>query len=395
MAAASQRPLSGLRVLDLSRLLPGGYCTLLMADLGADVIKVEEPGTGDYMRMMPPLTVRGESAMHLAINRGKRSMTCNLRTSEGREVFLDLARRADILVESFRPGVMDRLGVGYETLRSASAGLVYVAISGYGQSGPYTAKAGHDIDYLAYAGALSFTGHPDAGPWQPGLQIGDLAGGMAALIAALGALRVRDATGEGQLCDVSMTDVVLSWTAVHAAAYAASGTPPAPGTATLNGGLACYGVYECADGRHVAVGALEPRFFAELLDGLGLPSVLGEAQLDPARQDELRERIAGVLATRRRDEWIKVLGECDACVAPVLDMGEALDDAGARAREMVTWTRGSGHGLPTVGTVPRFSRTPGRPGGPPASLGADTEAVLAELGRGPDDVAALRAAGAV
>jgi crotonobetainyl-CoA:carnitine CoA-transferase CaiB-like acyl-CoA transferase len=389
-------PLAGLQVLDLSRLLPGGYCTLVLADLGADVLKIEEPGKGDYIRWLTPMTSSGESGPHLALNRGKRSMTLNLKTDEGRALLRDLARTADVLVESFRPRVMDRLGVGYEALREVNAGLVYAAISGYGATGPYVDRAGHDIDYLAYAGALSFSGHASTGPWPPGLQIGDLGGGgLLALVAILTALRVRDATGEGQFCDISMTDGVFSWLSIHAGAYAATGRPPQPGREHLNGGFAWYAVYECADGRHVAVGALEPQFFAVLAKVLDCTDLL-EAQLDPLRQDEVRERMAAAFATRSRAEWLAELEPLDSCVAPVNDLDEAFADPQLQARGMV-----AEHVLPDgtrfrqVGVVPRLSATPGRVGTPASPLGADTDDVLAALGRSADDIATLRAAGVV
>lgn len=378
-------PLTGLKVLDLSRLLPGGYATLLLADLGADVLKVERPGDGDGVRNLPPFGPDGESGANLALNRGKRSITLNLGAAEGRAVLHELAAVSDVLVESFRPGVMDRLGVGYQALRASNPRLVYVAISGYGADGPYREVAGHDIDYLAYAGALSFTGSP-AGPHQPGLQIGDLGGGgLMAVVAALAALRVRERTGEGQFCDVSMTDGVLSWLSIHAGAYAVSGQSPAPGTGLLGGGFACYGVYACADGRHLAVGALEPKFFAELLAVLGLPE-LADAQLDPARQGALRADLETAFSGRGRDEWMALFAGRDACVAPVLDLGEALADRHARARRMVD-------GTGRLGVVPRLAGTPGHAGGPPSALGADTDAVLEALGRTPGQIAQLRAAG--
>lgn len=388
-------PLQGLRVLDLSRLLPGGYCTLILADLGADVIKVEEPGRGDYLRDFPPASSTGESGMHLALNRGKRSITLNLRTEPGRQILRDLVVGTDVLVESFRPGVMDRLGVGYGALREVNPGLVYAAISGFGASGPYVHKAGHDIDFVAYAGALSFNGSAESGPWQPGLQIADLGGGgLMALVAILVALRVREHNGEGQFCDVSMTDGVLSWLTLHAGAFAATGASPRPGREMLNGGLACYGVYRCGDGKFLAVGALEPQFFAVLLDALGLPEELRGWQSDPARQDELRARLAEVLGRRARDEWMAVLGDLDACVAPVNDLAEAFADPSARSREMVVdRTLPDGRCFPVVGVVPRLTATPGRIGDWPSPLGADTAEVLATIGRTAEDVEALRAAG--
>jgi crotonobetainyl-CoA:carnitine CoA-transferase CaiB-like acyl-CoA transferase len=389
-------PLAGLRVLDLSRLLPGGYATLVLADLGADVLKVEEPGKGDYLRWMPPYAATGEGAMHLALNRGKRSLTLNLKLSQGRDLLRRLVRDADVLVESFRPGVMDRLGVGWEVLSRDNPRLVYVAISGYGADGPYADRAGHDINYLGYAGALSFSGHPSTGPWQPGVQVGDLGGGgLPAVVAILVALRVRDATGEGQHCDVSMTDGVLSWLTLAAGAYAATGVPPRVGAETLNGGFACYGVYACADGRHVTVGALEPQFFATLCRVLGVEELV-PLQLDPARQPELRARLEAVFATRTRDEWLADLVPADCCVGPVNDLAEAFADPQVRARSMVVPQRlADGTSFAQLGVVPRLSATPGRVGPPAAPLGADTDAVLAELGCSAGEVAALRAAGAV
>jgi alpha-methylacyl-CoA racemase len=389
-------PLAGLRVLDLSRLLPGGYATLLLADLGADVIKVEQPGSGDHLRWVPPYASTGEGGPHLALNRGKRSVTADLRAEDGKAFLRDLAATADVLVESFRPGVLDRLGVGYEALKEVAPGLVYVAISGYGATGPRVAAAGHDIDYLAYGGALSFTGSPASGPWQPGLQIGDLGGGgLMAVVAALAALRERERTGRGQFCDVSMTDGVLSWLTIHAGAVAAGGPPPAPGTDALNGGLACYGVYPCSDGRSLAVGALEPQFFHRLLAGLGLGD-LEALHVDPSRQAELRERIAEVLLTRARDEWVEHFDGLDACVAPVLDLDEALEDPGNRGRDMVVDQQLSdGSTFRQLGVVPRLAGTPGQVGGPPSALGADTEDLLHELGRSTDEVQRLRGSGAV
>jgi crotonobetainyl-CoA:carnitine CoA-transferase CaiB-like acyl-CoA transferase len=395
-AAAAPGPLAGLRVLDLSRLLPGGYCTLLLADLGADVLKVEEPGKGDYLRWMPPYAATGDGAMHLALNRGKRSMTLNLKVSQGRDLLRELVREADVLVESFRPGVMDRLGAGWEVLSADNPQLIYVAISGYGADGPYADRAGHDINYLGYAGALSFSGHPDTGPWQPGLQVGDLGGGgLMAAVAILAALHARARTGTGQYCDVSMTDGVLSWLTLAAGAFAVTGTPPGVGTEVLNGGYACYGVYRCADGRHVTVGALEPQFFAALCRALGAEELV-PWHLDPARQSDLHARLAGIFATRTRDDWLSVLVPADCCVGPVNDLAEAFADPQVAARAMVVpQALPDGTSFAQLGVVPRLAGTPGRVGGVASALGADTDDVLTALGYDADAVAALRSAGVV
>jgi len=237
--------LEGLRVLDLSRLLPGGFCSLLLSDFGADVVKVEDAGMGDYVRWSPPYYEGAEqganSALFLALNRGKRSIRIDLKTDEGRDVLLRLARDADVLLESFRPGVLDRLGVGYDRLREVNPRLVYCAITGYGQDGPYRDRSGHDMNYLGLIGLLGLTGDRGGPPVQSAGQIADIGGG--ALMAAFGilaALRERDRSGEGQLVDVSMADGSLSWLAMVAARYLADGVVPQRGDPELAGSLVCY-----------------------------------------------------------------------------------------------------------------------------------------------------------
>jgi alpha-methylacyl-CoA racemase len=379
--------LDGLRVLDLSRLLPGGFCSLLLADFGADVIKVEDTGMGDY--------VRADGPAFLALNRGKRSIRIDLKNSEGRDVLLRLARDADVLLESFRPGVMGRLGVGYERLREENPRLVYCAITGYGQDGPYAGRAGHDTNYLARGGLLDLTGEPDGPPVQAAGQIADLGGG--ALMAAFGiltALRERDGSGEGQFVDVSMTDGALSWLAMDAARLLAGGDPPERGRAQLAGGLICYRPYRCADG-WVAFGALEPKFWAAWCAGVGRDDLAGR-QLDPVGSDTQRE-VEAVFAERTRAEWEAFNDEHDCCLEPVFALDEALESELVRARGMVVAVEQPGAGsVRLLGTPVKLSRTPAHPeraGGPP--LGGDTDAVLAEAGYTAEQVTALKASGAV
>lgn len=395
-SAVAAAPLAGLRVVDLSRLLPGGYCTLLLADLGAEVIKVEEPGRGDTLRDWPPTASNGESGPFLALSRGKRSITCNLKSLAGRSVLMDLVKTADVLVESFRPGVMDRLGLGYDVLAGVNSGLVYAAISGFGAEGSRATLAGHDLNYLAMSGALSFSGSPESGPWPPGVQVADLGGGaLVAVVAILTALRVRDRTGAGQFCDVAMSEGVLSWLTVHAGAYAVSGRSPQPGADLINGGYACYAVYGCAAGGSLAVAALEPRFFRTLCARLGVADLV-DGQYEASRQAELRARLAEVFARRSRAQWLAELAGLDVCVTPVYDIGEAFSDPEHRRRgAVVDLPLDDGSVLPVPGVVPRLSATPGAVGATPPRLGADTDAVLAELGRDPDAIAELRAVGAV
>jgi alpha-methylacyl-CoA racemase len=374
--------LESLRVLDLSRLLPGGFCSLLLADFGADVIKVEDMGMGDY--------VRADEPSFLALNRGKRSIRIDLKKAAGRDAFLRLARTADVVLESFRPGVMDRLGVGYQRLREENPRLVYCAITGYGQDGPYAQRAGHDMNYLALTGLLGLTGEPDGPPVQAAGQIADLGGG--ALMAAFGilaALRERDRSGEGQLVDVSMTDGALSWLAMVAARYLADGVAPRRGTPELAGGLICYRPYRCADG-WVTLGALEPKFWQAWCRGVGREDLAGQ-QFAPVGSDTHRE-VEVVFAGRTRAQWRAFNDEHDCCLEPVLDLDEALDSELFRAREMVVEVDGAR----LLGTPVKLSRTPADPtraGGPP--IGADGDAVLAEAGYTPHEIAALRDAKAV
>ena len=292
-------PLEGMRVLDLSRLLPGGFCSLLLSDFGAEVLKVEDTGMGDYVRWAPPFYEGADrsaaSALFLALNRGKRSIRVDLKSAEGREVLLRLVRGADVLLESFRPGVLDRLGVGYDVLRAENPGLVYCAITGYGQDGPFRDRAGHDLDYLARVGLLGLTGDADGPPVQAAGQIADLGGG--ALMAAFGilaALRERDRSGEGQLVDVSMADGALSWLAMVAARYFADGAAPARGGLELGGALLCYRPYRCADG-WVALGALEPKFWQAWCRGVGREDLV-ERQFDPPGSDAHARGRGGVRA---------------------------------------------------------------------------------------------------
>jgi crotonobetainyl-CoA:carnitine CoA-transferase CaiB-like acyl-CoA transferase len=386
-------PLHGVRVLDLSRLLPGGFCTMVLGDLGADVIKVEEPGKGDYARWMGPF--KGElSASFVGINRNKRSITLNLKHADGPEVLKRLAAGADVLVESFRPGVMDRLGVGFDALAGANPRIVYCAISGYGQDGPYRTRAGHDINYLGFAGVLDIIGLPGGPPVLPGVQIADVGGG--ALMAAVGiltALVERQTTGRGRFVDVSMMDGAMSWLSVHAQAYFFDGALPERGKMRLAYGMACYRPYRCADDRYVTVGALEPQFWSALCEALGVPEFIPRQLAPPQDQREMSARLEEIFAGKTRDAWVRDLADLDACVGPVNDFGEAFSDPQALAREMVVEMDTPEGRIRTVGNPIRVGdRTDYR--GPPG-FGEHTEAVLAEAGFDPREIAGLRDDGVV
>ena len=365
---------------------------MLLSDLGADVVKVEEPGRGDYIRWTPPL-VDGESAAHRALNRGKRSVTLNLKHPEGVAVLRELGDNVDVVVESFRPGVMARLGVGYQELSRGNAGLVYCAITGYGQDGPYRDLVGHDINYLGYGGVLSMTGSPGGPPVIPGVQIGDLGGGgMLAAVGILAALLERSTTGLGRLVDTSMLDGVVSWLSIHAGDYLATGRPPERGMAPLTGGYACYGVYRTGDGRYITVGALEPQFWEALCRRLNSPDLIPDQYAGPTRQEEMGERLQGIFGTRTRDEWLEEFRDVPACVGPVNDLGEALDDPQVRYRAMVAEVEGRPVGPGPPLKMSEDSQAALRPA---PRLGEHTSDVLRSIGMEEAEIEALKAQGAI
>ncbi len=391
-------PLAGLRVLDLTRLLPGGYASQLLADLGADVLKIEEPGTGDYARGMPPFA-RTVGQAFLAVNRNKRSAAINLKHPAGREALLRLVDGADVLLESFRPGVMARLGLAHETLRERNSRLIVCAISGYGQDGPYRQRVGHDLNYIGYAGLLAHLMRPGQPPTLPGAQFADIAGGaLMAVIGVLAAVAGRAATGQGRTIDVSMLDGTLALMPLLAAAALTGGGEPGPGEAWLAGALPGYNVYETADARYVTLAALEPKFWAEFCRRVERPDLI-ERQFpaDAADRQRTMDELAALFRTRTRDEWVALLGDAEVCLGPVNTLSEALDDPQVRARGVSAPAdygpaEGMGAALrtaPTMSDVP-FDTRIGLPG-----LGEHTRAALLAAGYSEDELAALAAAGAI
>src|SRR5215216_5513985 len=391
-------PLSDLKVLDLSRLLPGGFCSLLMADLGAEVLKVEDTGMGDYVRWATPRYEGAEdsasSALFLALNRGKRSIRLNLKEQRGREVLLKLVREHDVLLESFRPGVLERLGVGYERLRQENPGLVYCAITGYGQDGPYTGRSGHDMNYLGLNGLLGLTGESGGPPVQSAGQIADVGGG--ALMGAFGilvALRERERSGEGQAVDVSMFDGSLSWLALVAAKYLCDDHAPRRGELELAGGLICYRPYACKDG-WVTLGALEPKFWQAWCRGAGREDLIEKQFERPG--SEAHAEVERIFLERTREEWREFSSRHDCCLEPLLELDEALDSELVRAREMVVELEQPGSGaVRQLGVPVKLSRTPAGPQGPGPALGEHTRQVLAALGYSQQEIDALEEAGVV
>jgi crotonobetainyl-CoA:carnitine CoA-transferase CaiB-like acyl-CoA transferase len=389
---------AGLRMLDLSRLLPGPYCSLLFADLGAEVIKVEEPGRGDYARRTPPFW--GDSdvgAYFLLLNRNKKSISIDLKAEAGKAIFRRLARTADVLLESFRPGVMDRLGLGWEALRAENPRLVYCAISGYGQDGPYRNLVGHDVNYMGYAGALSVTGPRDGPPLAPGVQVADLGGGaLMAAFAIAAALHHRRESGQGQLIDVSMTDGVVSWLIPHLAAFFATGRVPERGGERLNGGWPCYSVYETADGGHVTLGALEPQFWVNFCRLVGREDLQPLQHPEGAERDRVEEDLRRLFRTRTRGEWVELLHQADVCAGPVLALDEVVRDPQLVQRGLFSEVDHPKLGpVRQVAFPVQMSLTPGRVATPPPELGEHTDEVLRGLGYDAGAIGAFRRDGVV
>jgi crotonobetainyl-CoA:carnitine CoA-transferase CaiB-like acyl-CoA transferase len=389
---------AGLRFLDLSRLLPGPYCSLLFADLGAEVIKVEEPGRGDYARSTPPYW--GDSrigAYFLLLNRNKKSLAIDLKAEAGKAVFRKLVRTADVLLESFRPGVMDRLGLGWTALQAENPRLVYCAISGYGQDGPYRNLVGHDVNYMGYAGALSVTGPREGAPLTPGVQVADLGGGaLMAAFAIAAALHHRRESGQGQFLDVSMTDGVVSWMIPHLAAYFATGRVPERGEERLNGGWPCYGVYATADGGHVTLGALEPQFWANFCRPAGREDLQLLQHAEDAERARVEEELRSLFQRRTRREWVELLQQADVCAGPVLSLDEVVRDPQLVQRGLFTEVRHPKLGpVRQVAFPVRMSATPGRIAAPPPELGEHTDEVLHGLGYDAAAIAGFRRDGVV
>lgn len=395
------RPLDGIRVLDLSRLLPGPFCTLVLSDLGASVDKVEDPHVGDYLRFMPPVfpaggAASGLSGRYAAINRDKRSLCLDLKNPAGREALLRLLPRYDVLLESFRPGVMSRLGLSLETLHRHNPRLVVCAISGYGQDGPYRDRAGHDLNYCALAGVLGMSGSSAAVPPHPlPIQLADLgAGGLWAAVGILAALRNAERTGEGSYVDISMCEGTLSFLLPdlgNLATQGSEGAAPERGGDVLTGGMACYSVYKTRDDKFLSVAALEPKFWLNLNAILGRSGDPSELLAPPAEQQRIRAELQERFAQKTRAEWEAVFAAADACVEPVLTLPELRAHPQHAARQVFF------DAATPTGPLPQV-RTPFLPPGtapqPPPQRGEHSTAILSEAGFTAEEIAALRQAGA-
>ncbi len=380
--------LAGVTVLDLSSVGPAARTSRWLADYGARVVKVGPPPKQSGVQIVPPFYAYSG-------HRGMERVLLDLKSPSGRDAFLRLAAKADVVIESFRPGVVDRLGIGPEAVRAHNGGIVYCSTSGYGQTGPRSQWAGHDLNYLAAGGYLDCSGrNADGGPALPGATIGDAAGGgMQAVIAILAALVHRAATGEGATLDVSVADGVVGLMSLYVDEYLATGEVPEPGHNILTGRYACYDVYRCADDRWIAVGAIEPHFFANLCRALGCEQWL-EHQTDDAVQDAMRADFRAAIARRTRDEWVAELGPADTCVSEVATVPELVDAAHFRERHVFVGADAPGRGeFEQVGWVFAGMRRD-QPGSTVRdATSTDTDALLGEAGYSNDEIAALREEG--
>ena len=390
--------LEGIKVLDLSRLAPGPFCTMLLSDFGADVLLVEAPQ--QFLSRRGP-EERDEEAeqqelRHDALRRNKRSIVLNLREDAGKEIFYSLCEDADVVLEGFRPGVVNRLGVDYETVSRINPGIVYCSLSGYGQDGPYRLMVGHDINYISMAGALGAIGRPGQKPAIPLNILADYAGGgtMAAFSIST-ALLARDRIGRGQYIDLAMSDGVLYLLAAAVSRMLAGGEPPRPGASSYSGANPHYDVYETADGGYISLGAQEAHFWENLCDVVGRED-FKPLQHETDRYPEIREHLAATFRQRTRDEWFDQLKETELCISPVYSLDEALEDPHNRHRGMLSSVAGpGGDQVAQIGVGPKLSETPGHPRGVGPSAGDQTDAVLEAIGYGAERIAELRAAGII
>ena len=382
---ADERPLAGLKVLDLSRLLPGPFATMVLADLGAQVDKVEDPSGGDYLRIMPP-QVGGMNAVFHALNRGKRSLVLDLKRSEARTALLRLVASYDVLVESFRPGVLERLGLGYAALAETNPRLVYCAITGYGQTGPLAQRAGHDLDYLARAGVLGLTGPEGGAPQVPGVQLADVGGGaLFAVAGILAALTARAVSGKGRFVDVSMCEGALAF-GIFGLMSRYGGMGTVAGADVLGGGIAAYNTYRTKDGKAVALGALEPKFWMAFCSGTGLEFDM-QALMPGPHQVECKRRVAEVIAARTRDEWASFAEQHDCCLEPVLEPSELPQDPQHLARHVFTTATFAGGATLPIPRTPIAAASADVACAP--RQGAHTREVLLEAGLSEEELAAL------
>jgi alpha-methylacyl-CoA racemase len=384
-------PLKGLKVLDFTTLLPGPFATLILADLGADVLKINSGSRPDLLTFMQPfLPGSSLSAVHAYLARGKRSMALNLKHPAAIEVIHRLLQNYDILIEQSRPGVMKKFGLDYQSLEKVNPRLIYCSITGYGQNSPLAQRAGHDINYLARSGVMSYSGKSKSGPSLYGMQIADAASGSNnAVIAILAAVISRIASGQGQHLDISMTDGVISFNAIVGASFLVDGKQPRPEGWMLNGG-SLYDFYETSDGQYLSVGCVEPKFFDTFCEVIERED-LKPSGINPENLENVKDEIRTIIRSKSRDEWKELFNKKDACVEPVLSISEALENEHAKIRELIVEVEGPGkQKVRQLANPIKFSETKQEYHFTGVPLGTHTQDVMKELGYAPEDISDLK-----
>jgi crotonobetainyl-CoA:carnitine CoA-transferase CaiB-like acyl-CoA transferase len=386
------KPLKGIQVLDLSRLLPGPFCSLILADLGAEVIKVEDPSGGDYARWLPPLK-NDVGIYFLALNRNKKSITLHLRTPKGVELFKKLARTADVILESFRPGVLDRLGIGYKVLKKINPKIIFCSITGYGQDGPYRDLAGHDLNYIGLSGVLGLTGKSPDEIAIPGVQVADVGGGsLFGAVAILAGLIERKKTGKGRLLDISMTDGAFSLLTMHLVRYLMERGSLRPAKLPLNGAWPCYRPYRTKDGKFVALGAIEPKFWEQFCRASKRKDLLSDAY---SEDPQIFSKVEEIFAQKTRSEWVELGARFDFCCTPIYQDEEIVQNPHVKARNLIFDLE-----HPTEGKIPQIriplnfsDSSKKRRDSPPPALGGDNLKVFKALGISPKELQKLKKEG--
>ncbi|MFA5180293.1 MAG: CaiB/BaiF CoA-transferase family protein [Syntrophales bacterium] len=389
-------PLEGMQVLDLSQMLPGGLCTQILADLGADVIKIENPQGGDGFRNAPPRIGANGSFFHI-LNRNKKSITLNIKKPAGKDIFLKMAAHADVIIENARPGAMKKIGLAYEDMQRLNSKMIYCSLTGFGQTGPYRERPAHDINILAISGILDLLGEKGRPPIVPAIMIsGAGGGGINAALAIMAALLRRERTGEGQYLDVSILDGLSPFLALMMSEYLARKEAPVRGESRLGGGHACYNIYESRDGKFIALGCLEEKFWEELCRCLKREDLIDDLMAPLPRQAEMIEELKAIFLQKTRAEWMVILGQYDICFSPVNSLPEALEDPQVRHRGLWFQTTHPADGnIPQQAFPVKFSQDQPELRTPPPLLGEHTREILKALGYDESTIEFLRTTGVV
>ena len=382
--------LKDIKILDLTRLLPGGYCTMLLADLGAEVLKIEDNKMGDYIRWLPPL-IDGESAYFSVLNRNKKSMKLNLKKEKGKEIFFKLLKNYDVVIEGFRPGVTDALGIGYNDLSKINERIIYCSITGFGQTGPYKNKAGHDINYIGYSGILDLMGIKDGMPVIPSVQIADIGGGaLLSAFAIVSAVLSREKTKKGCYIDISMLDGVIPFLILCFAKYFADNILPKRGEIDLSGGYICYNVYKTKDEKHIALGALEPKFWEGFCKAIGREDLRDVHLVKGKEKEKYYEILQNIFIQKTQKEWIEFFKDKDVCLTPINTIEDVLKDEQIKNREMIIDFELNNKKLKQINFPIKFSNFELEIKLPPPKFGEHTHDVLKNLGYNEDEIMNLQ-----